>query len=74
MSCTRSRSATRPCHPSCGRCPPSRTRTPAYLADALDDRLTELRTDELTAWQAWNAGRAAARDALERAEARGELP
>ena len=46
----------------------------AYLADALDDRLTELRTDELTAWQAWNAGRAAARDALERAEARGELP
>ena len=46
-----------------------------YLADALGWRLRELRTDEgLDAWQAWNAGRAAARDALEAADRRGELP
>ena len=45
-----------------------------YLAEALGWRLEELRSDEgLNAWQAWNAGRAAARDALEAADRRGEL-
>ena len=35
----------------------------------------ELRGDEgIDAWQAWNAGRAAARDALERADEGGSLP
>ncbi|HYI66250.1 MAG TPA: DUF4173 domain-containing protein [Candidatus Limnocylindrales bacterium] len=47
----------------------------AYLAEALGWRLAELRRDEgLNAWQAWNAGRAAARAALEAADRRGELP
>lgn len=47
----------------------------AYLAGALGWRLEELRNDDgLNAWQAWNAGRAAARDALEAADRRGELP
>ncbi|MGH2401428.1 MAG: DUF4153 domain-containing protein [Candidatus Limnocylindria bacterium] len=46
-----------------------------YLAEALGWRLEELRHDDgLNAWQAWNAGRASARDALERADARGDLP
>ena len=48
---------------------------PVYLADGLRLRLEELRADEgLNAWRAWNAGRAAARDALEAADDRGELP
>jgi hypothetical protein len=46
----------------------------AVLAQSLAFRLDELRDDPgLSAWQAWNAGREAARDALEAAEARGEL-
>jgi hypothetical protein len=46
-----------------------------YLAEALGWRLEELRKDEgLNSWQAWNAGRAHARDALEAAVRRGELP
>lgn len=46
----------------------------ALLAESLAFRLDELRDDPgLSAWQAWNAGREAARDALEAAEARGEL-
>lgn len=45
------------------------------LAEALRWRLDELRSDAgLTAWQAWNSGRSAARDALEAAAARGALP
>jgi hypothetical protein len=41
----------------------------------LDFRLDRLTRDEgLTAWQAWNAGRSAARDALEAARAAGDLP
>ena len=48
---------------------------PAYLANGLRVRLATLRADEgLNAWPAWNAGRAAARDALESATDRGELP
>jgi len=39
-----------------------------YIANALGFRLDELRSDAgLNAWQAWNAGRSAARDALEAA-------
>ena len=46
-----------------------------YLSMELGDRLGALRNDPgLSTWQAWNAGREAARDALEAAEARGELP
>jgi len=46
-----------------------------YLREALRLRLEELRgEDGLNAWQAWNAGRAAARDALEAARSRGDLP
>ncbi len=46
-----------------------------YLAEALGRRLDELRSEEgLNAWQAWNAGRVAAHDALEAADDRGELP
>jgi hypothetical protein len=46
-----------------------------YLAEALGWRLDALRTEDgLNAWQAWNAGRAAARDALQAADDRGELP
>jgi hypothetical protein len=46
-----------------------------YLAEALRERLIELRGDAgLNAWQAWNAGRAAAREALEAADDHGELP
>jgi Domain of unknown function (DUF4173) len=45
-----------------------------YLSMELGDRLGQLRNEPgLNAWQAWNAGREAARDALEAAEARGEL-
>ena len=48
---------------------------PRYLAEALGRRLDELRTEDgLNAWQAWNAGRAAARDALQAAEDRGVVP
>ena len=48
---------------------------PTYLANGLRGRLATLRADDgLNAWQAWNAGRAAARDALEAADDRGELP
>ncbi|MEP7082024.1 MAG: DUF4173 domain-containing protein [Chloroflexota bacterium] len=46
-----------------------------YLAEMLSVRLGALLSDPgLNAWQAWNAGRNAARDALEAADARGELP
>lgn len=46
-----------------------------HLSDRLAGRLNVLRTDAgLNAWQAWNAGRNAARDALEAADGRGELP
>jgi len=46
-----------------------------YLAERLGWRLDELRSDAgLNAWQAWNAGRGAARDALKAAYGRGELP
>jgi hypothetical protein len=45
-----------------------------HLAASLSARLDELREEPgLNAWQAWNAGRDAARDALEAAEARGDL-
>lgn len=45
------------------------------LAAELRFRLTQLRNDDgLMAWQAWNVGRATARDALERADAAGQLP
>ncbi|HEX7196008.1 MAG TPA: DUF4173 domain-containing protein [Candidatus Limnocylindria bacterium] len=45
------------------------------LAESLGWRLEELRHDDgLNAWQAWNAGRVSAREALERADARGQLP
>ena len=48
---------------------------PTYLAESLGRRLAKLRTEDgLNAWQAWNAGRAAARDALQAADDRGELP
>ena len=48
---------------------------PVYLANGLRVRLATLRAEDgLNAWQAWNAGRAAARDALEAADGRGELP
>jgi hypothetical protein len=44
------------------------------LSESLAFRLTALRNDPgLNAWQAWNAGREAARTALEAAEARGDL-
>jgi hypothetical protein len=50
-------------------------RSAAYLRDELDFRLEQLRHQSgLNAWQAWNAGRTAARDALTDAEARGDLP
>ena len=46
-----------------------------FLRMQLGFRLDDLRRDTgLTAWQAWNAGRSAARDALTRADERGELP
>jgi hypothetical protein len=46
----------------------------AVLSETLAFRLAELREQPgLSAWQAWNAGREAARAALEGAEARGEL-
>jgi hypothetical protein len=49
-------------------------RSDAFLREQLRFRLEELRLQPgLNAWQAWNAGRSAARDALERAESRGEL-
>jgi len=45
-----------------------------FLSESLSARLVELRNEPaLTAWQAWNAGREPARDALAAAEARGEL-
>ncbi|HEX5039874.1 MAG TPA: DUF4173 domain-containing protein [Candidatus Limnocylindria bacterium] len=45
------------------------------LSRSLSIRLDELRTTPaLDAWQAWNAGRAAARDALEAARAAGQIP
>ena len=45
------------------------------LAESLSLRLDELTVDEgLNAWQAWNAGREAARDALEAARASGQIP
>lgn len=46
----------------------------AFLRDDLRFRRAELRVSPgLNAWQAWNAGREAARDALEAARGRGEL-
>jgi hypothetical protein len=46
----------------------------AFLGSELRIRLETLRNDDgLTAWQAWNAGRSAARDALEAAAAAGDL-
>lgn len=46
-----------------------------YLSMELGDRLGQLNNDPgLSAWQAWNAAREAARDALEAAEDRGALP
>lgn len=49
--------------------------TADYLGSELASRLAQLRSDPgLNAWQAWNAGRSAAQDALEAADARGELP
>ena len=45
------------------------------LGDSLSFRLDELESDPgLNAWQAWNAGREAARDALEAARASGQIP
>ena len=45
-----------------------------FLSGALEFRIEELRSQPgLSAWQAWNAGREAARDALEAAAARGDL-
>jgi len=45
-----------------------------YLATLLGIRLDHLRREEgLNAWQAWNGGRSAARDALEAASASGDL-
>jgi hypothetical protein len=45
------------------------------LREQLGVRLRELRTQEgLNAWQAWNSGRATARDVLTDAGSRGELP
>jgi hypothetical protein len=50
-------------------------RSAEFLRMELGFRLDDLRREAgLTAWQAWNAGRSAARDALTRAEERGELP
>jgi len=50
-------------------------RQATYLREELGWRLDQLRgSDGLSAWQAWNAGRAGARDALESARARGDLP
>ena len=47
----------------------------SYVREMLRFRLEELRGQEgLNAWQAWNAGRASARDALEAARAEGDLP
>jgi hypothetical protein len=49
--------------------------TARFVATDLAFRLDQLRgEDGLNAWQAWNAGRAAARDALEAARAAGDLP
>ena len=46
----------------------------SLLSASLNVRLAELRREPgLNAWQAWNAGREAARAALEAAEARGDL-
>ena len=46
----------------------------ADLSVSLAARLDQLRDEPgLNAWQAWNGGREAARDALEAAEARGDL-
>ena len=51
------------------------TPTAAYLETDLAVRLSQLRNESgLNAWQAWNAGRSAARDALEAARAAGDLP
>ena len=48
--------------------------TATLLSESLSARLSELRDDPgLNAWQAWNAGRAAARAALEAADSNGEL-
>ena len=45
------------------------------LAESLSFRLDELTAqDGLNAWQAWNAGREAARDALETAQDAGQIP
>jgi uncharacterized protein DUF4153 len=45
------------------------------LAESLSIRLQELRSVPVfDAWQAWNAGREAARDALESAQAAGQIP
>jgi hypothetical protein len=50
-------------------------RSAEFLRMELGFRLDDLRREAgLTAWQAWNAGRSAARDALTRADERGELP
>lgn len=47
----------------------------SYLRGELGFRLDQLRASRgLDAWQAWNAGRVAAREALEAARMRGELP
>ncbi|HET8776455.1 MAG TPA: hypothetical protein VFN76_02235, partial [Candidatus Limnocylindria bacterium] len=49
-------------------------RSTEFLRMELGFRLDDLRREEgLTAWQAWNAGRSAARDALDAAADRGEL-
>jgi hypothetical protein len=46
-----------------------------YLRGELGIRLAQLRSDPgLNAWQAWNGGRSGARDALEAARERGDLP
>ncbi len=62
--------------PSLVRVLPAVDRTQArLLAESLGWRLDELLHDDgLNAWQAWKAGRASARDALERAAVRGDLP
>ena len=50
-------------------------RRATFLETDLAARLSQLRNEAgLNAWQAWNAGRSAARDALEAARAAGDLP
>ena len=61
--------------PADGKLPEIDPANRIVVAETLRTRLGELRSDPgLNAWQAWNGGRAAARDALEQAAARGELP